>query len=371
MNYELFNNILDIYEYEVRKNTKNKKKIYNFDKYKMQNINNIYNIISWYKGNYVCKYNIFLITRPKFRVVMALNIKYKVINHYVARFILMLKLEKYLDIRNIATRKNMGTDYARKLLLKYIEKHKKYKDFYVLKLDISKYFYSIDHNVLKSLLKDKLDFFEYNLICDIIDSTNYSYINKSIIFLKEKYSNKYLKNSKEINKLPLYEKDKGLPIGNMTSQFLSIFYLYKLDHKIIYDYKVKYYIKYMDDFILIDKDKSKLEKILVLLEKELKEVYKLKLNKNKCKISHIKEGIVFLGYRYRVLNNKTIINLEKSVKKRITKRIKEVRYLYDKDVMSFESVFSSINTYMNSYKHNSWYVRRLINKEWFTYEFKK
>ena len=47
---------------------------------------------------------------------------------------------------------------------------------------------------------------------------------------------------KEIEKIPIYEYNKGLPIGNMTSQFLSIFYLCELDHKIIYDYKIKYYI---------------------------------------------------------------------------------------------------------------------------------
>ena len=121
MNYKVFNDILNIYENEIRKNTKNKSKIYNFEKYKFENINNIYNIIVNYNNNYTCKYNIFLITKPKFRIVMSLNIKDKIINHYITRNHLIPSLEKYLDDRNVATRKNKGTSYARKLLNKYIE----------------------------------------------------------------------------------------------------------------------------------------------------------------------------------------------------------------------------------------------------------
>ncbi len=79
MNYKVFNDILNIYENEIRKNTKNKSKIYNFEKYKFENINNIYNTIVNYNNNYTCKYNIFLITKPKFRIVMSLNIKDKVL----------------------------------------------------------------------------------------------------------------------------------------------------------------------------------------------------------------------------------------------------------------------------------------------------
>lgn len=63
----------------------------------------------------------------------------------------------------------MGYDYAINLVKKYIEYNKKYDKFYILKIDISKYFYSIDHNVLKSLIIDKLNDDEYNIVCSIID----------------------------------------------------------------------------------------------------------------------------------------------------------------------------------------------------------
>ena len=73
----------------------------------------------------------------------------------------------------------MGTSYAIKLLKKYLNLNKKYHEFYILKLDISKYFYTIDHNKLKDMLKAKITADEYDIISKIIDSTNYSYINEN------------------------------------------------------------------------------------------------------------------------------------------------------------------------------------------------
>ena len=109
-----------IYEEEIRKNVKNKKKIFEFEKQKIEYLIDIKRVLenNLYDGG---KYNIFLVFKPKIRVVMSQSIYDKIINHYVARFILMPKLTKYLNYRNCATRKNMGIDYAIKLLKKDIE----------------------------------------------------------------------------------------------------------------------------------------------------------------------------------------------------------------------------------------------------------
>ena len=195
--------ILFIYEKQVSINTKNKRKVYNFERNKIENIYDIKYIIESAKYNIV-KYNIFSINSPKYRIVMSLNMKDKIINHYVSRFILIPRLEKYLDIRNCATRVNMGYDYAINLVKKYIEYNKKYDKFYILKIDISKYFYSIDHNVLKSLIIDKLNDDEYNIVCSIIDSTNKRYINEKIEVIKDRLLVKDSNRSNEINKLPFY-----------------------------------------------------------------------------------------------------------------------------------------------------------------------
>ena len=196
-----FFNLLDIYEKEISKNVKNKKKLVKFEINKVQNITNIIDMLKSGEIGHE-HYNIFLIYEPKCRLVMSLSIKDKIINHFVTRYALEAKLTKYLDLRNVATRKGMGTDYGIRLVIKYLKKLK-YKNFYILKIDISKYFYSIDHEVLKSLLIDKLDSYEYDLICKIIDSTNEEYINETI--------NKIMK--KNNIEIPLYYHGRGLPIG--------------------------------------------------------------------------------------------------------------------------------------------------------------
>ena len=343
--------LLDIYDKEISKNTKNKKKINNFERNKMENIYDIKNIIE--SGKYkVGKYNIFSINSPKYRIVMSINVKDKIINHYVARFILIPKLDKYLDIRNCATRKNMGYDYAIKLLIKYLEENKKDGKFYILRIDISKYFYSIDHEVLKSLLKDKLDVDEYKIISDIIDSTNYDYINEDILRIKNKLIELDKKRSKEIEEIPLIEKGKSLPIGNMTSQFLSIFYLYKLDHYIVNDLKLKYMVKYMDDYVIIFNDREYLKYALKVISSKLEKEYKLRINKRKTMKLDSYHGFEFLGYNFRVINNRVIINIKSDNKKSMKNNIKKLGYLYRNNLINYKRCFNS----MSNYKHRKFTI---------------
>ena len=84
----------------------------------------------------------------------------------------------------------MGTSYALKMFKEKIEKFKKYDNFYFLKLDISKYFYSINHEVLKSLLLNDFNEEEYDLVFKIIDSTNKDYVNRKISYLESKINEK-------------------------------------------------------------------------------------------------------------------------------------------------------------------------------------
>ncbi len=362
-NNKTYRRILDIYENEVSKNTKNKRKVYQFEKNKMQNLEFIYQSLQTtnYSGG---RYNIFLVKYPKYRVVMSLNMRDKVINHYFTRYILMPKLTRFLDDRNVATRKDMGTQAGLNYVKKYLEKNKKYDKFYILKIDISKYFYSIDHEILKNMLKKHLNDFEYKFAEAIINSTNHSYINDSIKFLKDREYEKTNRKS-EIEKIPYYSNGKGLPIGNMSSQFLSIFYLNALDHKIIHDFHIKHYVRYMDDFLLIHPDKKHLEFCLKEIEKILVNDYKLDFNKNKTKIYSSSEGFEFLGYRFRIYNKKTIMTLRKDTIVRMKKRVKEVNYLYKHNRMTFESAFSSINNFLNTYQGSKEKTRRIIDRYWF------
>lgn len=331
-----FKLLCDTYK-EIRKNVKNKDRIYNFEKNKMEYIcyakylleNKLYN------GG---TYNVFIITKPKVRVIMSMNMIDKLINHYITKTILIKKLNKYLIDENVATRKNMGLNLAMKKLKYGIEKHKKYKEFYFLKIDISKYFYSIDHKILKNLLHEKLDAEEYILMAKIIDSTDKEYINKII----KKYEVKYK------NILPKYEIGKGLPIGNMTSQFLAIFYLYKLHYYIKHNLKIKHFIIYMDDYVLIHQNKEYLKYCLKKIVEILKD-YKLKINENKTYIVSAKHGISFIGYNIKFKNKKTIITMNRNSVNNIKNGVKRAKYLYNNGCISTSVYFSSLMNYKNAY----------------------
>ena len=348
-----FKDLLFIYEKQISCNVKNKKKLLNFERNKFQNLINIYYDIK--NNNYsVEHYNVFLIREPKKRIVMSLNIHDKIINHYVTTFILIPKLEKYLDHRNIATRKNKGSDYGIKLVKKYLELLKKYNQIYVLKLDISKYFYNIVHEVLKHMIKDELNIDEYKIVCSIIDSTNEYYVHNTILKYQKKDTN-----------IPNYEFGKGLPIGNLTSQFLSIFYLNRLDHYIVHDLHLKYYVRYMDDFLIFHYDKHYLEKCLIKIKHQLNNIYHLKVNENKTKIMNIKEGFVFLGYSFKIKNNKTITKLRNETYCKVKRRIKKIKYMTKENKISFLKYFSSINNYRFTFKYaNNYKILNYIERNY-------
>jgi RNA-directed DNA polymerase len=328
----------DIFDNEIRKGVKNKQRILNFEKYKMEYLIDIKKVLdnNTYDGG---RYNIFLIYKPKLRVVMSQNIYDKIINHYVAKYILIPKLSKYLRKENCATRKNMGTSYAIKLFKQYIEDNKKYTNIYFLKIDISKFFYSLDHEVIKKLIINDLNEDEYKIICTILDSTNKDYVNIRISNLEKKIN----------QELPRYTYGKGLPIGNQTSQFLAILYLAKLQHYIKCNLHLKYFINYMDDYVIIHHDKEYLKECLDVIKDKLDIEYLLKVNPKKTYIINAREGINFLGYTFKVINKKTIIKLPKETKVRIRKGIKRSKYLYMNNKITLKQLFCSIQTYKYSY----------------------
>lgn len=86
--------------------------------------------------------------------------------------------------------------------------------------------------------------------------------------------------------------------------------------------------------------------------------YKLKLNVNK--IISINEGVSFIGYRFKKVNNKIKINILKSSIKSIKKRVKEVKYLLNNNLISINSAYSSINGYLNRYKYDKYKIEKII-----------
>ena len=322
----------------VRKTCKNKKALFYFELNLNSNIDYIYYLLK--NKNYVPDaYRTFMIFEPKPRLVMSQSIKDKIINHFIANYYLIPYLEKTLIDSNVATRKNKGSKYAMNLLKKYYNKlliNNKGKEIYCLKLDISKYFYSIDHEILLNKLSNKIkDQNIINIVKKIIAETNQEYINNSI----QKYNKKY-----NID-IPYYVNNKGLSIGAMTSQFFAIFYLNDLDHYIKEDLKHKYYVRYMDDFLILSTDKNKLINDLNLINQQIENI-KLKINK-KSNIHKSSIGFSFLGYKYRVINNKLKITFNKTtyykIKRRLEKLYKIDRFKYSKSYASYYGYMKMIN----------------------------
>ena len=111
----------------------------------------------------------------------------------------------------------------------------------------------------------------------------------------------------------------GNPIGNLTSQLFANIYLNELDHLIKDKLGIKYYIRYMDDFVILSRDKNELFKLKGLIKEFLETELKLKLHPKKSEYFPIDRGIDFLGY----LVFKDWILLRKSTVKRFLNRLKK------------------------------------------------
>lgn len=326
---------------QVKKNCRHGRKLINFSTFLNSNIYEI--LEKLYNRNYEFdRYYVFLLKEYKYRIIMSETIKDKIVNHWVASNILIPTLEPSLVDSNVATRKGMGSSKAYELFESYLRKIGFNKKIYVLKLDMSKYFYSIDHNVLKQMIRKKIkDIYALDLIDKIIDETDDDYINERIAYLK-KTEIAYIKSKKitdkekekaitELKKIPFYEKGRGLAIGNICSQILAVFFLNEIDHFFKNDMQCKYFIRYMDDIVVLDSDKNKLSNLLNLIGDKICD-YNLKLNA-KSNIFFLNNGFTFLGYTYKINNNSLFkrprnITYHKIVKKLKYYRKKDYNYYY-------------------------------------------
>ena len=298
--YEI-RNILAMFN-EVCKNTKNKRKVAKFKEYKSIYISRIYNILS--SKSYVPgPYNVFTIYEPKERRIVSQNMQDKIINHLVSRYILYPSLMPCLIDSNVASRINKGSRYGLELFKEFQRVCKiKYDTYYILKCDISKFFASINHDILKEKLERRIkDKDSLNIVFSIIDSDT-----------------------------------NGLSIGNMTSQVLAIFYLNDMDHFIKETLKIKYYIRYQDDFLLFHPSKKYLKYCLEETRKFLKKE-KLILNR-KTRIYKNTNNFIFLGRTK---------NLKYAKYRTVKRKIKKRFYLYNENIVSLNGLATSLICYKN------------------------
>lgn len=353
--------ILKIY-YKIRLNTCHQQKLVRFELAFSSNITKILYLLKSRTYTHG-QYSLFLISEPKYRIVMSERILDKIVNHLISKYVLIPYLIPKLVETNVATRSGKGTKAGIYYIKKYINKLKQnYDQIYVLKCDISKYFYNINHEILlQKLIKDIPDFEIIDVLKNIINSTDAKYINNQIDNLivkeKEKLRQKSIPDIfckfQELNYLPRYKKGKGLPIGNETSQILAIYYLNELDHFIKEKLQIKYYIRYMDDFILIHHNKEFLKECLVEINRKVQKLG-LALNK-KTQIYDLNKGINFLGYKFKLKEKKLLILLNNQTKKRVKRKLKRLKKQkksnYKQVLASYNGYFMVANTKYFLYKN--------------------
>lgn len=338
--------------YKIRVRCRNKRAVGLFDRYYSLYIYKVLENLC--NKNYeFSNYHIFIISEPKYRLIMSECISDKIVNHAVSSYILLPALEHKLIYSNVATRKNKGSGLANDLIYKYLNiLNLKNKKIYILKIDIKKYFYNINHEILFEMIKkDIKDRDALRIIKIILDSTDESYVNEEINKVRNNKicsvkmlnisSEEKKKKINELKKLPVYDKGKGLGIGNMTSQILAIYYLNEIDHFIKEEMQVKYYIRYMDDLVLLDTDYKRLKKIFDMIKVKIADL-DLELN-NKSKILDLDRGISFLGYTYKISGG-LIIRINNFTYRRVKKHLHNLKRFdskkYESSIISYKGFFS-------------------------------
>jgi len=256
------------------------------------------------------KYKCFKILDPKPREIEALTYGDRVVIRCFCDVSLIPRLQDRLILDNAACQKNKGTLFARERLVKFLRaeyaRHR-HNDFYYLKCDISKYFPNINHKVL------------------IWQLARCGFSKEELKFMWQ-----YIKAGKFEN------EEQGLPLGNQTSQWFALLYLDKLDRFIKEKLRVKGYVRYMDDFILIHQDKAFLQEAKKQIESLCNTELKLKLNR-KTQIGRVREGVNFLGFRHKVLPSGRIeTTLIQQTKTRLKHYLKVLKRLKDKNAVDDE-----------------------------------
>ena len=312
----------------------------------------------------------FIVDKPVIREIFAADFRDRVVHHLIIKKINHL-FEKQFIYDSYSCRVGKGTHFGIQRIDKFIRKcSENYtKDCYILKLDIQAFFMHINKNVLYTKLEKFINK-KYNKA----DKTLILHLCKQIIY-NEPTKNCIIKDLRNLvflnhtnwNSLPntksLFhtKENTGLPIGNLTSQIFANFYMDTFDHYIKHDLKIKFYGRYVDDFIIVHENKEYLKTLLPRITEFLKIELKLTLHPKKIHLQHYKKGVLFLGnviMPNRIYTrNRTIGNFYNALTK--WRNIAEINKKLTKEEL--DKFLSSINSYLGIMKHYKTYnLRRKI-----------
>ena len=276
-----------------------------------------------------CYYH-FTIHDPKVREIYALHYRDRIVQHSLCDNVLMPYLENHLIYDNAACRIGKGTLFALNRLNGFLFEH--YRQYgtkgYFLMCDIRKFFDHIDHGILKQKLEKIVDDSRtLSLLFHIIDS---------------------------------YETapGKGIPLGNQTSQWFALFYLDPLDRLVKERLRIRHYTRYMDDCVLISREKSVLHDALNEMRLLLADL-RLSFNE-KTQIFPISHGVEYLGWRFSLDENGAIHRrLKKHSKLRLRHRLRKLRTVYATGQVDWDKIKESLQSYRNHLSYgDTWNLYR-------------
>lgn len=320
------------------------------------------NTRTYQPGKSIC----FVVTRPRYREVFAASFEDRIIHHYIA-----LRLEPLFEQvfcpYTYNCRKEKGQLYGiNTLKQQIIECSDNYTtDCYIMKLDLSGFFMSIDKQILARLIdRFILDRYAGEDIEDL------RYLCRVVIFHQPEKNCERHSPARYWDHLPPNKslftngEGKGIAIGNLFAQLFANFLLNGLDWY-LEELGIKYHGRYVDDFYCIHRDKAVLLSAVPKIRVKLAE-YGLTLNEKKFYIQHYTKGVQFTGSIVKPRRSYTCNNT-------ITNFVAAIRRLNNaKDLRQVEHAVCSINSYLGLIKHNNEYNTRkkvlgMIDRKAFEY----
>lgn len=254
-------------------------------------------------GSYRCSgYRYFTIHEPKKREVAAAAFRDRVVHHAVVRVIQPIFEKRFIE-DSFASRPGKGTHAALKRASRFTRRYR-----YALKCDIRRYFHSIDHGIMMGQLARVIgDQRVLDLLGTIIashrDAVECEWVEGGGLF-------------------DVTQHTRGLPIGNLTSQFCANIYLDGMDHFIKHDLRVKGYVRYLDDFVLFGDDRETLKAHGNAIKDHLRGL-RLTIHPDKYQLVPTESGVEFVGF---VLFHNGRIRVRRSSVRRFDRRYRQMRW---------------------------------------------
>jgi len=267
---------------------------------------------------YPSEYHEFKVYEPKERLIYAPSFEDKIVQHIINNILKDIYRPCFI-YDSYSCIEDKGTHACVDRIQTFIRQAKRNygQDSYIIKTDIAKFFYSIDRKILKRLFRKKISCLDTLRLLDIVVDSS--------------------------------PNDIGLPLGNLTSQLFANIYLNELDQFCKRKLRLKYYVRYADDIVIIINTKDQAREVLEKIKVYTSNILKLNLHTKKTKIFPLSQGVNSVGFKihptYRLLRN--------DCKKKIKRKIRKMPHLIQDGKMTVEKANQILGSWSGHAKHGN------------------